>query len=192
MSGLRKSAGWGLAVASLALLVGAVAWIGSLAPRIANDYEDCAEEARADATSTIEYSRLIIHCGERYAGRRKAGGGYTYFDFMQNRNFDIVGPNPTEEERKRIDRSYMEFLARQRSEDVLSDLAKAPASGEPADLSVHSEPGSALDPTSKIPLPVKRPRIVRSKVCEGASLSCSWVKLSAAVRDAFASVGAGR
>src|ERR1700759_4438732 len=144
MSGLRKSAGWGLAVASLALLVGAVAWIGSLAPRIANDYEDCAEEARADATSNIEYSRLIIHCGERYAGRRKAGGGYTYFDFMQNRNFDIVGPNPTEEERKRIDRSYMEFLARQRSEDVLSDLAKAPASGEPADLSVHSEPGSAL------------------------------------------------
>jgi hypothetical protein len=77
---LARSAGWGLAMASLALLVGAsAAWIGCgiSGPHIAKDYEDCAEEARANVVSSAEYSKLITPCGERFAGRRKAGGGYT-------------------------------------------------------------------------------------------------------------------
>lgn len=186
---LGKSARWAtLGMACLALLAGASAWIGTSAPHVAGDYEDCAEEAQAKATSSAEYSTLITHCGEHFAGRRKAGGGYAYFDFMQNRSFDIAGPNPTNDERKQIDRSYMEFLGAQRREMLLSDLAKAQANMEQAGLDrsqQRAEQPLALAP--KIPLPLKRPPVERTKVCEDGSLSCSWAKLSAAVRSAFAS-----
>src|SRR5215469_11386345 len=111
---LGMSARWAaLAMACAAVLAGVYVWIGSSTPRVARDYEDCTEEAQANATSSVEYSKLITHCGERYAGRRKAGGGYAYFDFMQNRTFDIAGPNPTDDERKQIDHTYMEFLGAQ-------------------------------------------------------------------------------
>jgi hypothetical protein len=190
MYGLTRSAGRTLAAASVALLVGASAWIGYgiWGPHIAKDYEECAEEARAKAASNAEYSRLVTHCGEHFAGRRKAGGEYTYFDFMQNRNFDIAGPNPTEDERKRIDRSYMEFLGSQGREMLLSDLAKAQANLEEATIQRgRQDIGAPLVLTPKIPLPAKRPPIEHSKACEDGSLSCSWAKLSAAVRNALAS-----
>ena len=184
-----KGAGWGLAIAAvLALLIVATVLLGyrSSEPLAAKDYEECAEEAQANTSSNIEYSKLITHCGERFAGRRKAGGGYTYFDFMQNRTFDIAGPNPTEDERKQIDRSYMEFLGAQRREMLLSDLAKAnqeQAALDPA----RQNAGTPLAITPKIPLPAKRPVVERSKICEDGSLSCGWAKLSTAVRNAFAS-----
>src|SRR5262249_6879029 len=130
---LSRGAVWGLAMAGLGLLVGATAWMISYVnsgPHIAKDYEDCAEDAQANAASRADYSKLVIHCGERFAGRRKIGGGYTYFDFMQNRSFDIAGPNPTEDERKQIDHVYMSFLSSKRLEMVLSDLAKAQANQE--------------------------------------------------------------
>jgi hypothetical protein len=192
-----KGAGWGLAiVAILALLAVATVLLGyrSSEPLAAKDYEECAEEAQANTSSNIEYSKLITHCGERFAGRRKAGGGYAYFDFMQNRTFGIAGPNPTEDERKQIDRSYMEFLGAQRREMLLSDLAKAQANEEQAALDpARQNAGAPLALTPKIPLPAKRPVVERSKTCEDESLSCSWAKLSAAVRNAFASsTGASR
>ena len=161
--------------------------------RVAKDYEDCAAEAQANSSSNIEYSRSITLCSERFAGRRKAGGGYRYFDFMQNRSFDIAGPNPTEGERKQIDRSYMNFLGAQRREMLLSDLAKAQANEEQAAFGRGRQDAEApLALTPKIPLPVKRPVVERSKSCEDGSLTCSWAKLSAAVKNAFASTGANR
>jgi hypothetical protein len=193
---LGKSARSAIAIASLALLAGASAWIGygGSGPSVAKDYEECADEAKTNASSDAEYSQLIMHCGERFAGRRKAGGGYAYFDFMQNKTFDIAGPNPTDSERKQIDHSYMEFLGATRREMFLSELMKAQANQEQASLDRSRQgPGvpSALPP--KIPLPAKRPVVERSKSCEEGSLSCSWAKLSAAVRDAFASsAGASR
>ena len=186
-----KGAGWGLAiVAVLALPTVATVQLGyrSSEPHVAKDYEERAEEARSNTSSSVEYSKLITHCGERFAGRRKAGGGYTYFDFMQNRTFDIAGPNPTEDERKQIDRSYMEFLGAQRREMLLSDLAKAQANQEQAALDpARQNAGAPLALTPKIPLPAKRPVVERSKICEDGSLSCGWAKLSTAVRNAFAS-----
>jgi hypothetical protein len=172
-----KGAGWGLAiVAILALLAVATVLLGyrSSEPYAAKDYEDCAEEAQSNTSSNIEYSKLITHCGERFAGRRKTGGGYTYFDFMQNRTFEIAGPNPTEDERNQIDRSYMEFLGAQRREMLLSDLAKAQANEEQAALdAARQNPGTPLAITPKIPIPAKRPVVERSKTCEDESLSCS-------------------
>ncbi len=118
-------------------------------PHIAKDYEDCAEEAQANAASKADYSKLVTHCGERFAGRRKLGGGYTYFDFLQNRSFDIAGPNPDEDERKHIDRSYMEFLGSQRREMLLADLAKAQANLEQATSEAVSTMCSAIGATNQ-------------------------------------------
>jgi len=181
-SGARRS----IAVAVLILLAAAALW-RSWHPNDTKDYEDCAEEAQSKASSKVEYSKLISHCSERFAGRRKAGGGYTYFDFMQNRSFDLAGPNPTEDERKQIDRTYMEFLGSQGREMLLSDLAKAQANLEQATLQRgRQDVGAPLVLAPKIPLPAKRPPIERAKACEDGSLSCSWAKVSAAVRNAFA------
>jgi hypothetical protein len=186
----RNVAEWATAIAGLISLAVAIAWFGYGVSerRIATDYEDCAADAQTDASSKLEYGRLLTSCVERFAGRRKIGGGYTYFDFMQNRSFDIAGPNPTEDERKQIDRSYMQFLSAQRREMLLSELAKAQANQELAELHRGREDaGAPLNLTPKIPLPVKRPPVGHPKPCEDGSLSCSWAKLTAAVRNAFAS-----
>ena len=58
------------------------------------DFEACADIAEQASTKEEKASRLG-DCHSKFAGRRKPGGGYTYFDFMQNRHFDIAGPNPT-------------------------------------------------------------------------------------------------
>src|SRR5437016_12772476 len=186
----RNVGEWGIAGAVFTLLAAIIVWFGSdgSRPHAANDYEECARSAQSGASSSIEYTKLITQCTERFAGRRKAGGGYTYFDFMQNKTFDIAGPNPTEDESKRIDRSYMEFLGAQRREKFLSELAKAQANQEQTALERgRKDAGAPLDLTPRIPLPIKRPLVERSKSCEDGSLSCSWAKLSSAVRKAFAS-----
>lgn len=191
----NKGVGSALAVASLALLAGAVAWISfsSSGPRVAQDYEECAAEAQANTSSNTEYSKLIGHCGERFAGRRKVGGGYSYFDFMQNRTFDIAGPNLTDDERRRIDHSYMQFLSAQRQEMLSSDMAKAQLRNEQAAFERGlQDVGPPLALTPKIPLPAKRPLVEQSRGCEEGSLSCSLAKLSATVRNAFASTGSNR
>jgi hypothetical protein len=195
MHRLGKRAGWTPAIAGLALLAGVCVWMGysSSGPIVAMDYEACADEAKTNASSTSEYSKLMTRCGERFAGRRKSGGGYTYFDFMQSKTFDIAGPNPTESERKQIDHSYMEFLGTTRRETILSELMKAQANVEQAglDRSQHNA-GPPLSLTPKIPVPAKRPVVDRSKPCENGSLSCGWAKLSATVRSAFASSNEAR
>jgi hypothetical protein len=186
---------WGTAIAVSALLAAAVAWLssGGSPLRVAKDYEACDAEAQANASSNVEYTKSVTQCGERFAGRRKPSGGYSYFDFMQNRTFDIAGPNPTEGERKQIDRTYMNFLGSQRREMLLSDLAKAQANAEQSALGRGRQDAEApLTLTPKIPLPVKRPPVERAKSCEEGSLSCSWSKLGAAVKNAFASSGANR
>lgn len=55
------------------------------------DFEDCA--AAAEGARARKKTAKLSECNAKFAGRRKPGGGYTYFDFMQNRNFDIAGPN---------------------------------------------------------------------------------------------------
>jgi hypothetical protein len=187
-SGTRRS----IAAAAVLVLLAAAALWRSWQPNDTKDYEDCAEEAQSRASSKAEYSKLISHCSERFAGRRKAGGGYTYFDFMQNRSFDIAGPNPTEDERRQIDRTYMEFLGSRRREMLSSVLTKALADQEQSSFA-HHDIGSPLVLAPKIPLPSKRPTAERPKSCEDGSLSCIWARLSAAVRSAVApSPGANR
>src|ERR1700676_4124476 len=122
-SGSKKHLVTSIALALVALVV---LWLGFRAspPQLAQDFEECVEQVQATRPSSDERHTFMTDCNARFAGRRKAGGGYTYFDFMQNRKFDIVGPNPTGEERKGIDRAYMGFLEAQRREAVSAELAK--------------------------------------------------------------------
>jgi hypothetical protein len=178
---------------ALALLALVVLWLGfrESPSQSAQDFEACVEQAQAKAPSNDGRGASMTDCSARFAGRRKAGGGYTYYDFMQGRNFDIAGPNPTAEERKQIDRDYMGFLDAQRREAVSAELAKRQNEQLRADIENARQPVGppiVLTPSNSVPLPVKRPADrSKSAHCEDDSLSCSWAKFSAVVRNAFAS-----
>ena len=179
--------------AALVLLALVVLWLGirGSPPQSAQDFEECVEQVQAKRPSNDERGAFMTGCNARFAGRRKAGGGYTYYDFMQNRKFDIAGPNPTAEERKQIDREYMVFLDAQRREAISADQAKRQIEQLRADLEGMRQPVGppmVLTPTNSPPTAAKRP-VDRSKStrCEDGSLSCSWAKFSAAVKNAFAS-----
>src|SRR5258708_14330120 len=96
---------------ALVLLALVVLWLslGGAPPQSARDFEACVEQVQAKRPSNDERGALITACGARFAGRRKAGGGYTYYDFMPDRQFDIAGSNPTGDAPKRIEPAYMDF-----------------------------------------------------------------------------------
>src|SRR5258708_22618804 len=81
----------------LALLALVVLWLGfrGSPPQHARDFEECAEQVQAKPPSNDERGASMTDCNARFAGRRKAGGGYTYFYFLQIRNFYIARPNTT-------------------------------------------------------------------------------------------------
>jgi hypothetical protein len=95
-----------------ALIVAAAAiavsqWDKIFSPK---DYEECAESAAKQARSKEALSVLISSCDTKFVGRRKPGGGYSYFDFRQSRAFDIAGPNPTEKEKQFIEAQYSLYV----------------------------------------------------------------------------------
>jgi len=179
-----------IALVSLALVAVWLSLRGS-AWESARDFEDCVEAHQAGLHSTDQRGISMTGCNARFAGRRKPGGGYSYYDFMQGRSFDIAGPNPTAEERKRIDREYIEFLDAQRREAVSAELAKRQDEQLRADVEKERQSvGPPLVLTPKNPSsPAAKQPADRSKSarCEDNSLACGWSKLSAAVKNAFAS-----
>jgi hypothetical protein len=166
------------------------------APEAVRDFEECVEAIHAGAhQASLPLSDArdgsMMDCNARFAGRRKSGGGYSYYDFMQDRTFDIAGPNPTTEESNRIDREYIGFLDSQRRENVLAELAKRQDEQLRADLErAHQPVGRPLILTPKSP-PSQAAKgasdRAKSRRCEDHPLACGWSKLSAAVKDAFAS-----
>jgi hypothetical protein len=180
-----------VAFVALALFALVALWLrfyGS-SPRLARDFEECIEQVQATLSTDDERGALMADCNVKFAGRRKPGGGYSYYDFMQDRNFDIAGPNPTEEERKQIDHAYMGFLDAQRREAVSAELARRQNEQIRADLERVRQPVGppmVLTPAN-VPLPTARPPQAKSARCEDGSLSCGWEKFSAVVKNAFAS-----
>ncbi len=181
-----------IGLASLALVALWLVFRGS-PPQSALDFEECAEQVQAQLQAKTpgsdESGAPMTDCYTRFAGRRKPGGGYTYYDFMQDRTFDIAGPNPTAEERKQIDRDYMAFLDAQRRETISAEFAKRQNEQLRADLESARQPVGppmVLTPKNPASAAAKRPAD-RSKRCEEASIACSWAKLSAVVKNAFAS-----
>jgi hypothetical protein len=159
-------------VAATALVIATIRLSVPSSP-VARDFEECAEWAQKISLGTERVAR-IMDCGARFAGRRKVGGGYAYYDLLQNRSFDTAGPNPTADERTRIYSEYIRFLELQRRKAALAEVeqlaAEEPQVETPIDL---------RSPTTK-PSKFKRCMI-------NGSLSCTWVKLTSAARNAFAS-----
>jgi hypothetical protein len=160
------------------------------------DFEACADIAEKAATKEEKASRLG-DCHSKFAGRRKPGGGYTYFDFMQNRHFDIAGPNPTPEEQKKIDETYIAYLEQERRSTIAaaftarqrevqqvalkSDVEKVPVPRvNPArqqQAAVASEPRSGDLRSGDL-----RSR-TRATNCARDSFSCEWPRLSEGLKD---------
>jgi len=88
------------------------------------DYEDCAERVEKSLLSGESKAAALSNCESKFAGRRKRGGGYAYHDFMQNRTFDIAGPNPTAAEQKTIDEQYAIYLNNQRRNIILAAFGR--------------------------------------------------------------------
>ena len=155
-------------------------WWKLSAPR---DFEECSENAEKTANSKEMQASLVAECDAKFAGRRKPGGGYTYYDFMQNRHFDIAGPNPTPEELKQIDIQYTKFLDHQRQ----STMAAASAAEQQARLELAKEtqpglPGAGL-PLATVPIPVPRPQLREdAENCHDDTISCGWSKFAAKIQ----------
>jgi hypothetical protein len=157
-------------------------WWSARAPA---DFEECADSAEKAATREARASALA-ECNAKFAGRRKPGGGYSYYDFMQNRNFDIAGPNPTPEEQKQIDEQYTAFLDRERRSSIAAAFA--------AKQQQQIQQAAFKSETEKVPLPAEAPNKpqpntadLRSRMknsnCPKHSFSCEWPRLSEGIKD---------
>ncbi|WP_234684802.1 hypothetical protein [Bradyrhizobium monzae] len=143
------------------------------------DFEECADAAEKSATKA-EKTAALADCNAKFAGRRKAGGGYTYYDFLQDRTFDIAGPNPTPDEQKKIDESYTAYLANQRRSNEAAQ-ATARQQREQQEQQVQQLQRVALrTEVERVPVPVERPKVLRQKgaPCTKGSFSCEWPRLS--------------
>ena len=157
------------------------------------DFEDCADLAEKAKTKEDKTAQLA-ECNAKFAGRRKPGGGYTYYDFMQDRTFDIAGPNPTPDEQKKIDQEYTGYLEGQRRSKIAAALnakqlqqqqeqqQQPPPTPQPPiqQVSLRSE-------TEKVPVPVASPvkhaARVKAAQCAKNSFSCEWPRLSQGIDD---------
>ena len=192
-----------LGTASGALLsVAAIGGLLVLAPTTAHaqwwrgapaDFEECSDAAEK-ASSKEEKASKLSECNAKFAGRRKPGGGYSYFDFMQNRNFDIAGPNPTPEEQKKIDEEYINYLERERRNSAANALAAKPQEQQP-------QPQQQLQPVAlrsdeKVPVPVASPAKQQARAagdaqprtrsitgCVKGTFSCDWPRLSESINE---------
>jgi hypothetical protein len=155
-------------------------WWGASAPA---DFEECAESAEKAASKEARSSQLA-ECGVKFAARRKAGGGYSYFDFMQNRHFDIAGPNPTPEEQKYIDEQYAAYLGRERRSAIAAAFTRKQqqvqhAASESEKKSVTRE--AANKPrVATVGNASSRPGNVN---CARDSFSCNWPRLAEGIKD---------
>ncbi len=141
-----------VAIASICGALVVSTWLGvqlwpSPAPQ---DYEACSERAGKTASSKDERASLIAECDKQFIGRRKPGGGYAYYDFLQNRRFDIANGQP--------------------SADTVIPL------GAPLVITPNN-----------VRIPGTGSQAARSKAqrCDDASLSCSWTKFSAGIKNIF-------
>ena len=128
------------------------------------DFEECADAAEKAATRE-ERASAFTACNAKFAGRRKPGGGYTYYDFMQNRSFDIAGPNPTPAEQKHIDQQYTAYLDRERQSSIAAAFAAKQAQEQQVSLRSETEKVSRSE-TEKASPPPQAPRKPRAAPTE--------------------------
>jgi hypothetical protein len=153
------------------------------------DFEECADAAEKAPTREAK-SAALTACNAKFAGRRKPGGGYTYYDFMQNRNFDIAGPNPTPEEQKQIDEQYTQFLDQERRNSIAAaftakqqqlqqQLQQASLRDDKASTTPPEPPAKPVAAATEI-----RPR-AKTVNCarHSTTFSCEWPRLSESINN---------
>lgn len=155
------------------------------------DFEECADAAEK-ITAKDARTTALAQCNAKFAGRRKPGGGYSYFDFMQNRSFDIAGPNPTPEELKQIDEQYTTYLENQRRKSIRAAfLAKqqqmqqaAPKDGiEKASFTTPSISKPRTSPANVKRIRTSTTATSTAEPCRGNSFECEWPKLSEGIKE---------
>jgi hypothetical protein len=159
------------------------------------DFEECADAAEKAATKE-EKTAALAECNAKFAGRRKPGGGYSYYDFMQDRTFDIAGPNPTPEEQRYIDQQYTVYLENQRRNNMAAALTvqqQQQLLPPPPTPQQPVQQASLKSDTEKVPLPMVRPTkqqqqaaLARAKAANCAkqsTFSCNWPKLSDSLNE---------
>ncbi|WP_199580890.1 hypothetical protein [Bradyrhizobium sp. MOS003] len=155
------------------------------------DFEECADAAEKAATKA-EKTSALADCNAKFAGRRKPGGGYAYYDFLQDRTFDIAGPNPTPEEQKKIDAAYTAYLAKERRNNEAAEAAarQQREQQELQELQARQLQQVALrTDVERVPMPVERPKVQQTigqrkgAPCAKGSFSCEWPRLSEGLND---------
>ena len=149
------------------------------------DFEACADAAEKAKTKE-EKTSALAECNAKFAGRRKPGGGYTYYDFMQDRSFDIAGPNPTPDEQKYIDQQYALYLEKQRRSSVqAARLAKQQEEQLQEQQRPPLQQASLQTETERVPIPHARPsKLIDGKPrCPQNTFSCEWQRLSDTIND---------
>lgn len=167
----------GLGVASSPMRAHAE-WWKLYAPK---DFEGCSQAAEQPGLSKDAQAKIISECDSKFVGRRKAGGGYTYFDFMQNRHFDIAGPNPTPQELKRMDQEYLAYLETNRETPEVVDPGQALAAINNQIKPITYQKSTPPKIAAKQPAPASRAR-VRKDVCKVDALTCGWAKITTTVK----------
>lgn len=152
------------------------------------DFEECADAAEKAATKA-EKTAALASCNAKFAGRRKPGGGYSYYDFLQDRTFDIAGPNPTPEEQKKIDAAYTAYLANQRRSDEAAQAAMR-QQREQEQQAQQLQRVALRTEVARVPVPVERPKVQQTvgqrpkgAPCVKGSFSCEWPRLSESLND---------
>jgi hypothetical protein len=132
ISKLRTALGVAILIVATAAISAIVASKWNLFPP--TDYEDCAARAAKDAKSKDALSVLLSLCDSEFKGRRKPGGGYAYYSSCRGlgldlgRTFDIKGPNPTADERKRMtDQCWADINEEQRAADQQAEAERRAA-----------------------------------------------------------------
>ncbi|WP_456619309.1 MULTISPECIES: hypothetical protein [unclassified Bradyrhizobium] len=157
------------------------------------DFEACADAAEKSSTKA-EKTAALAECNAKFAGRRKPGGGYTYYDFLQDRTFDIAGPNPTPEEQKKIDEFYTAYLADQRRSNAAAEAAARQLREQQERQPQQVQQVALRTEVERVPVPVERPKFPQAAAsdarprpkgapCAKGSFSCEWPRLSESLND---------
>jgi hypothetical protein len=101
---------------------------------------------------------------------------------MQDRTFDIAGPNPTPEEQKKIDQQYTVYLENQRRSTITAAFVAKQQQQQPLQVPQGVQQASLRSETEKIPVPVASPvkqaARIKAANCAKSSFSCEWPRLS--------------
>ncbi len=150
------------------------------------DFEDCSSSAQQPGVTEAAKAKIVSECDAKFPGRRKPGGGYTYFDFMQNRHFDIAGPKPTPQELKRMDQEYLAFLETNpempaEAVDAGQALAAIDNQMKPLAPPKQAQPAVAIAKphvVAPVPAPARK-----KAACKDDALSCGLAKITASVKN---------